>query len=140
VAWAFNIAMRGYSRREVDELLARVTAKQATASEVREARFSKQTRGYAPRDVDAALAEILHDLDQRGQSPAAPAVGRVSWAFRLAMPGYSRREVDELLARVVAKQATASEVREARFAKQARGYAPSDVNAALAEIQQDLER
>jgi DivIVA domain-containing protein len=56
------------------------------------------------------------------------------------VPGYSRREVDELLARVVAKQVTASEVREARFAKQARGYAPSDVNAALAEIQQDLER
>jgi DivIVA domain-containing protein len=64
----------------------------------------------------------------------------VAWAFNIAMRGYSRREVDELLARVTAKQATASEVREARFAKQARGYAPSDVNAALAEIQQDLER
>jgi DivIVA domain-containing protein len=64
VAWAFAIAMRGYSRREVDELLARVTAKQATASEVRAARFTKQTRGYAPRDVDAALAEILQDLEQ----------------------------------------------------------------------------
>ena len=140
MAWAFNIAMRGYSRREVDDLLARVTAKQATASEVREARFSKQTRGYAPRDVDAALAEIRQDLEQRDQPPAAPAVGRASWAFKLAVPGYSRREVDELLARVVAKQVTASEVREARFAKQARGYAPSDVNAALAEIQQDLER
>jgi DivIVA domain-containing protein len=64
VAWAFNIAMRGYSRREVDELLARVTAKQATAAEVREARFSKQARGYAPRDVNAALAEIQQDLEQ----------------------------------------------------------------------------
>ena len=64
MAWEFNIAMRGYSRREVDELLARVVAKQATASEVRQARFSKQTRGYAPRDVDAALAEILQDIEQ----------------------------------------------------------------------------
>jgi DivIVA domain-containing protein len=64
VAWEFNIAMRGYSRREGDELLARVVAKQATADEVREARFTKQTRGYAPRDVDAALAEILQDIDQ----------------------------------------------------------------------------
>jgi DivIVA domain-containing protein len=44
VAWEFNIAMRGYSRREVDELLARVEAKQATADEVRAARFSKQLR------------------------------------------------------------------------------------------------
>jgi DivIVA domain-containing protein len=64
----------------------------------------------------------------------------VAWAFKMAMPGYSRREVDELLARVVAKQATASEVREARFSKQARGYAPHDVNVALDEIQRDLEQ
>ena len=64
VAWEFNIAMRGYSRREVDELLARVVGKTATASDVREARFAKQTRGYAPRDVDEALAEILQDMDQ----------------------------------------------------------------------------
>ena len=64
MAWAFTMAVRGYSRREVDELLARVTAKQATPSEVREARFSKQMRGYAPREVDAAVAEILQDLEQ----------------------------------------------------------------------------
>jgi DivIVA domain-containing protein len=140
VPWAFNIAMRGYSRREVDELLARVTAKQATAAEVREARFSKQTRGYAPRDVDAAITAILQELEQENQPPTTPEVGRVAWAFTMAMPGYSRREVDELLARVVAKQATAAEVREARFSKQARGYAPRDVNAALTEIQQDLEQ
>jgi DivIVA domain-containing protein len=61
------MAMRGYSRREVDELLARVDAKLATASDVREARFNKQTRGYAPRDVDAALAEILQDLERAQQ-------------------------------------------------------------------------
>jgi DivIVA domain-containing protein len=143
VAWEFNMAMRGYSRREVDELLARVVANQATASEVRQARFSKQTRGYAPRDVDAAIAEILENLenlDQRNRPPTAPEGGRVAWAFTLATPGYSRREVDELLARVVAKQATLSEVREARFSKQLRGYAPSDVDAALSEIQQELER
>jgi DivIVA domain-containing protein len=143
VAWEFNMAMRGYSRREVDELLARVVANQATASEVRQARFSKQTRGYAPRDVDAAIAEILENLenlDQRNRPPTAPEGGRVAWAFTLATPGYSRREVDELLARVVAKQATLSEVREARFSKQLRGYAPSDVDAALSEIQQELEQ
>ena len=64
----------------------------------------------------------------------------MAWEFEMAMPGYSRREVDELLARVVAKQATASEVREARFRKQARGYAPHDVNVALDEIQRDLEQ
>ena len=140
MAWEFEIAMRGYSRREVDDLLARVVAKQATASDVRQARFSKQTRGYAPRDVDAAIAAILQDLEQENQPPTAPEVGSVRWAFKMGMPGYSRREVDDLLARVVAKQVTASEVRDARFSKQMRGYAPHDVNAALAEIQQDLEQ
>jgi DivIVA domain-containing protein len=64
VAWEFEIAMRGYSRREVDDLLARVVAKQVTASDVRQARFHKETRGYAPHDVNAALAEIEQDLEQ----------------------------------------------------------------------------
>jgi DivIVA domain-containing protein len=64
VAWEFSMAMRGYSRREVDELLARVVAKQVTADDVRQARFNKQTRGYAPREVDAAIAEILQDLER----------------------------------------------------------------------------
>lgn len=64
MAWEFEIAMRGYSRREVDDLLARVVAKQVTASDVRQARFHKETRGYAPRDVNAALAEIEQDLEQ----------------------------------------------------------------------------
>jgi DivIVA domain-containing protein len=64
MAWAFSMAVRGYSRREVDELLARVTAGEATAADVRDARFDKQMRGYAPREVDAALAEILEDLDR----------------------------------------------------------------------------
>jgi DivIVA domain-containing protein len=64
VAWKFKLAMRGYSCQEVDELLARVDAKLATASEVREARFNKQVRGYTPRDVDAAIAAILRDLER----------------------------------------------------------------------------
>jgi DivIVA domain-containing protein len=64
VAWAFRVAFRGYTAGEVDALLRRVTAKQVTASEVREARFSRQMRGYSPRDVDAAIAEILRDLEQ----------------------------------------------------------------------------
>ena len=71
MAWQFTMAMRGYSRPEVDALLARVVAKQVTADDVRQARFSKQTRGYAPRDVDAAIAEILRDLEEN-PSPIAP--------------------------------------------------------------------
>ena len=139
MAWAFEMAMRGYSRGEVDELLRRVTANQVTASEVREVRFSKQTRGYAPRDVDAAITQILQDLERRNETPITPGGGQKAWAFELAFRGYSRREVDELLARVTAKQVTASEVREAQFSRQMRGYSPRDVDAAIAEILRDLE-
>ena len=57
------MAMGGYSRREVDELLARVNAKDVTASEVRQVRFNKQARGYTPREVDAAIAQILQELN-----------------------------------------------------------------------------
>ena len=81
MAWEFEIAMRGYSRQEVDDLLARVDEKQETASDVRQARFRKQTRGYAPRDVDAAIAAILQDLDQEDQPPTAPEVGWRRWAL-----------------------------------------------------------
>lgn len=137
MAWQFTMAMRGYSRPEVDALLARVVAKQVTADDVRQARFSKQTRGYAPRDVDAAIAEILRDLEEN-PSPIAPADSRAAWQFTMAMGGYSRREVDELLARVNAKDVTASEVRQVRFNKQARGYTPREVDAAIAQILQEL--
>ena len=138
MAWQFTMAMRGYSRREVDELLARVVAKQVTADDVRQARFSKQTRGYAPRDVDAALAEILRDLEEN-PSPIVSGERPMAWQFTLAMGGYSRREVDELLARVKAKDVTASDVRQARFSKQGRGYAPREVDAAIAQILRELD-
>jgi DivIVA domain-containing protein len=62
MAWEFKTAMRGYSRREVDELFARITANEATPAEILAARFHKQTRGYAPAEVDAALAEIRDKL------------------------------------------------------------------------------
>jgi DivIVA domain-containing protein len=51
----FVMAMRGYSRREVDELFARIDAGQVTAEELEAALFSKQVRGYSPRQVDEAL-------------------------------------------------------------------------------------
>lgn len=60
----FNIVMRGYSRRQVDELFTRIDAKLATAADVRQARFGKRTRGYAPHDVDEALAEVLRELEE----------------------------------------------------------------------------
>jgi DivIVA domain-containing protein len=66
--------MRGYDRRQVDELLARVdatlgrgpaTLSPVTAADVRAARFDKKTRGYAPREVDEALNAALAELERR---------------------------------------------------------------------------
>jgi DivIVA domain-containing protein len=54
----FRIAVRGYDRRQVDELLARIegttgrapaVAVAVTAADVRAARFTKKMRGYARR-------------------------------------------------------------------------------------------
>ena len=51
----FEMQMRGYSRREVDELFARIDAGQVTAQELEGAQLSMQFRGYSRRQVDEAL-------------------------------------------------------------------------------------
>lgn len=61
---SFQIVIRGYDRRQVDELLARTggtlgcgpaVLTPVTAADVRAARFAKTVRGYAPGEVDDAL-------------------------------------------------------------------------------------
>ena len=72
--YSFTMVMRGYNRRQVDELVARIdgtlgrgpaTDRPVTADDVRAARFDKQTRGYAPAEVDQALAAAARELQQR---------------------------------------------------------------------------
>ena len=74
VMYSFKMAMRGYNRRQVDELVARIdgtlgrgpaTDRPVAAADVRAARFDKQTRGYAPAEVDQALAAPEQELQQR---------------------------------------------------------------------------
>ena len=76
VMYSFSAVMRGYDRRQVDELLARIegtlgrapaVSPSATVAEVRAARFDKRMRGYAPREVDQALRTAAAELEQ--QSP-----------------------------------------------------------------------
>ena len=66
--------MRGYDRRQVDELLARIDGTlgrgpavlpAVTAADVRAARFDKKTRGYAPREVDEALNAAVAELERQ---------------------------------------------------------------------------
>jgi DivIVA domain-containing protein len=71
---SFQIVMRGYDRRQVDELLARIdgtlgsgpaVGTAVTAADVRAARFAKTMRGYGPGEVDEALDAAAAELDRR---------------------------------------------------------------------------
>jgi len=71
---SFQVVMRGYDRRQVDELLARIDGTlgrgpavlpAVTAADVRAARFDKKTRGYAPREVDEALNAAVAELERQ---------------------------------------------------------------------------
>ncbi len=72
---AFSVVMRGYARREVDDLFARIdgtlgrgpaTGHPVTAAGLRATQLSAAMRGYGPREVDEALNAALHELEQRG--------------------------------------------------------------------------
>lgn len=71
---SFPIVMRGYDRRQVDELFARIdgtlgrgpaTPHRVTAADIRATRFAARLRGYAPKEVDEALAAAVHELEQQ---------------------------------------------------------------------------
>lgn len=63
----FPVVMRGYSRRDVDELFARIDAAPGlapiTPAQIRATTFRTQMRGYAPGEVDAALRAVLKKLE-----------------------------------------------------------------------------
>jgi DivIVA domain-containing protein len=69
------IVMRGYARRQVDDLFARIDGTlgrgpapdvPVTAAELRAAQFSVSMRGYAPREVNEALNTALQSLSIEG--------------------------------------------------------------------------
>lgn len=73
--YSFPVVMRGYARREVDDLFARIdgtlgrgpaTGNPVTAAELRATQLSVAMGGYAPREVDEALNDALQELEQRG--------------------------------------------------------------------------
>jgi DivIVA domain-containing protein len=74
VRYSFHVALRGYDRRQVDELLARVEGTlgrapvvppPVTAAEVRAARFARRMRGYASGEVDQALTAAAEELERQ---------------------------------------------------------------------------
>jgi len=78
--------MRGYARREVDDLFARieatlgggpVTGDPVTAAELRATQLSVTMRGYAPRQAGEALNAALQELERR--RPAGRLPGPLSY-------------------------------------------------------------
>jgi DivIVA domain-containing protein len=72
---SFSVVMRGYARRQVDDLFTRIdgtlgrgpaTGDPVTAAEFRATQLSVGMRGYAPREVDEALNAASQELEQRG--------------------------------------------------------------------------
>lgn len=60
--------------------------------------------------------------------------------FARVMRGYSRQQVDDLFTRIDGGQITPEELRQVDFEKQMLGYEPGAVDAALAEIRQNLAK
>lgn len=71
---SFTVAVRGYTRRQVDELFKRIdgtlgrgpaAGDPVTAADVRAAEFTMSMRGYARREVDEALTAAAQELEQQ---------------------------------------------------------------------------
>ncbi|MBV9450685.1 MAG: DivIVA domain-containing protein [Streptosporangiaceae bacterium] len=69
--------MRGYARRQVDELFARIdgtlgrgptTSHPVTAADIRATQFRTSLRGYDCRKVDEALNAAVQELEQESHN------------------------------------------------------------------------
>ncbi|WP_147341023.1 DivIVA domain-containing protein [Actinomadura logoneensis] len=134
------MAIRGYHRAQVDELVGRVRGAlegggpPLAADEVRKARFDVVLRGYERRAVDAMLQECILRLQAvpaqragRRRRPRVQTEWLISWVQNANFPktvargGYVMADVDAFLDRVVAglrgtqAPVTARDVRETTF-------------------------
>lgn len=163
----YPVAVRGYDRKQVDALLARVAGanghgsaegRPITADEVRASRFDVVLRGYDRRAVDTALHEIIRRLEAaapvRSRSrPSARPSWLIGWiqssqfAGTRVRPGYDVRDVDAFLARVVAglrgtaPPVSARDVRESvfRIVRFGPGYDEREVDAFLGQLAAALD-
>jgi len=159
------VALRGYDRGQVDELLGRIRTRLAgtgtlTADEVRATRFDIVLRGYEPRTVDELLQECIRELQAKGPIGRRPGRPRVhpgwliTWIQNAKFAGsglhtgYDVRDVDAFLDRVVAglrgtvPPVTARDVRECVFRtiRIGSGYDEREVDAFLNQLASALER
>ena len=151
MAEAFLIALRGYDRFEVDEILARAdaaidagseTMRAAARDELATVAFTPCLRGYDTREVDRAVAARLARLGAAPPQPAEP-------SFMIALRGYDIAEVDTAIRQAYEALASGSEttraaarqtLRGASFRQRIRGYARAEVDRAVAALIDQLDR
>jgi hypothetical protein len=144
----FTIALRGYDRFEVDQVLRyvdealasdSVAAREAALARLRTARFVPVLRGYAIDEVDRGVQQRLRRLGGEPEPPPTPV------EFTVVLRGYDMTEVDGLLSRADEAQASASEslratvraaLAGATFRQKFRGYSREQVDR---EIQRRLQ-
>ncbi|WP_018655257.1 DivIVA domain-containing protein [Actinomadura flavalba] len=156
------VALRGYDRVQVDDLLGRISRALdgrdgMNADAVRAARFDVVVRGYDRVAVDDLLAECVRELrgpEEDGAVPAVHADWLVRWiqsvqftGSRLRL-GYDVRDVDAFLDRVIgglrgeAPQVSSRDVRECTFACVRLGpsYDEREVDEFLRQLADALDR
>ncbi|MFC6878944.1 MULTISPECIES: DivIVA domain-containing protein [Actinomadura] len=159
------VALRGYDRAQVDDLLARVAkalngGPALRADDVRATRFDTVLRGYEPSAVDALVQECIRELQAVapiGERPGRPRVHPgwlINWIQNARFSGaglrtgYDVREVDAFLDRTiaglrgVAPPITARDVRECVFrsVRLGPGYDEQEVDRFLDQLAGALER
>ncbi|QXJ24899.1 DivIVA domain-containing protein [Actinomadura graeca] len=159
------VALRGYDRRQVDELLRSIAralngGPPMSADQVRAARFDIVLRGYEQRAVDELVRECIRELQTTGPHSERPGRPRVhpgwlvNWIQNARFSGagfrsgYDVRDVDAFLDRVVAglrgsaPPVTARDVRESAFrvVRLGPGYDEQEVDRFLVQLAGALER
>lgn len=160
----FPYASRGYSRAQVDALVARIEgtlgraplyAQPVTAEEVTTMRFARAVRGYRMRAVDEALdtyVRELEDKDGRNRMRSSEVdqliglVRNVQFGTTRLSVGYDEREVDVFLDKMIValreNRARPSDVKNVAFAttRIRPGYRQTDVDAFLDRLASEIAR
>jgi DivIVA domain-containing protein len=64
----FDVVLRGYNQRQVDEVFARIDANDITRDELRNVAFQVTMRGYDRYQVHDALNDMIQKFDERSDT------------------------------------------------------------------------
>ncbi|MBA9004746.1 DivIVA domain-containing protein [Thermomonospora cellulosilytica] len=160
----FPVVLRGYDRRQVDELIARLEGTLGRAplrgarvgvAELQNTVFDVVLRGYDRRQVDMVLSRYQQELSAleggapAGTAPPPDGLASSGREFTVVLRGYDRHQVDEMVARIEATLAGASlngapisagHLGWTSFDVVLRGYDRFEVEGAMRRYRRELAR